>query len=188
MSISSGRTPLAAKSRSSSPHGTSGVSFGRGPSPVSIRMVRPSARIRYEPRLKRTLCSSVRCDSYGCQLSSGIVGKKLQRSNSRVPSDKAMISTSPTRITLSGMVAGSVPHAVTLPADPPVPYWRNAHVDADHARGRAAAGGVRRRPAGAGADHDAHDVVLGLAAASPHGYRTAGLGQRGREGHERSRE
>src|SRR5919198_3326975 len=105
MSTSSGRTPLAAKSRSSSPHGTSGVSLGRGPSPVSTRMVRPSARIRYEPRLNRTLCASVSSDSYGCQHSSGIVGKKLQRSNSSEPSDSAMISTSPTRITWLGMMA-----------------------------------------------------------------------------------
>src|ERR1044071_3084518 len=100
MSTSSGRTALAAKSRMSSPQGTSGVSAGRGPSPVSIRIVRPPARIRYEPRLNRTLCSSVRCDSYGCQLSPGIVGKKLQRSNSSSPSDSIMISTLPTRTTL----------------------------------------------------------------------------------------
>src|SRR5215510_454284 len=100
MSTSSGRTPLAAKSFMSRPHGTSGVSAGFGPSPVSTRTVRPSERIRYDPRLKRTLCSSVRCDSCGCQFSEGMVGKKLHRSNSSMPSDSDMISTFPTRITL----------------------------------------------------------------------------------------
>src|SRR5258705_208425 len=69
-----------------------------------MRIVRPPPRIRYEPRLKRTLCSC-RCDSYSVQLSSGMVGKKLHRSNSSIPSDSWVISISPTRITLLAMLA-----------------------------------------------------------------------------------
>ena len=34
-----------------------GVSAGRGPRPVSTRIVRPDERMWYEPRLKRTLCA-----------------------------------------------------------------------------------------------------------------------------------
>src|SRR5919197_5848072 len=67
-------------------------------------MVRPSARTRKEPRLKRTFCSAVRWDVYGCQCSCGMVGKKLQRSNSSMPSDSDRISTSPTRIVLFAIV------------------------------------------------------------------------------------
>src|SRR5215510_6741519 len=114
MSTSSGCTPLALKSCISWPHGTSGASAGLGPRPVSIRIVRPPARIRYEPRLKRTLCSC-RCDSYSVHSFSGMVGKKLHRSNSSIPSDSWVISTSPTRITLLAMVASP---AQTLPLLP----------------------------------------------------------------------
>src|SRR5262249_10568824 len=64
----------------------------------------PSDRTRNEPRLKRTWCSSVRCASYGCHCSCGIVGKKLQRSNSSKPSDSERISTFPTRIVLLAML------------------------------------------------------------------------------------
>src|SRR5882672_8394546 len=102
MSTSSGRTPLSWKSRMSWPQGTSGASAGLGPRPVSTRIVPPCEQMRKEPRLKRTLCSSVRSDSWPCQLSSGMVGKKLQRSNSSMPSDRDMISTLPTRMTLFG--------------------------------------------------------------------------------------
>src|SRR6267378_2684111 len=62
------------------------------------------------------------CASWGRQLSSGIVGKKLQRSNSSVPSERAMISTSPTRITWSGMVGRKRTTRCYTTGGPAVPH------------------------------------------------------------------
>ena len=109
MSTSSGRTPFVWKSCRSWPHGASGASAGRGPRPVSTSTVCPLDRIRYEPRLNRTLSSCVRCDAWGRQSPAGMVGKKLQRSNSSIPSDRDMISTSPTRMTWLAMAVSRAP-------------------------------------------------------------------------------
>src|SRR5262249_37508937 len=109
---------------------------------VWTRTVRASVRIRYEPRLKRTLCSWVRCDSYWRQLSPGMVGKKLQRSNSSIPSDSAMISTSPTRITFLGIV--SAPPCAGGPARGRYPSTRSRGEGGPAAPAAAPSGGGRR--------------------------------------------
>src|SRR5687768_11041494 len=102
--------------------------------------------MRYEPRLKRTLCASVRCASWGRQSVSGMVGKKLQRSNSSMPSDSIMISTSPTRTmwlaihlsgsaTVAGMISSPAMAGVTFnPMDPafvadPYPTYRQLRTE-----------------------------------------------------------
>src|SRR3989442_8366501 len=148
MSTSSGRTPLAVKSRSSSPHGTWGVSAGRGPSPVSTRIVRPSERIRYEPRLKRTRWAC-RCCSYGAHSGSGIVGKKLQRSNSSVPSERCRISTLPTRIVSLAMgFLSSRPADGGVQAPRAGPGRRQVEEDEAEQHGQLALVQERQPPAG----------------------------------------
>src|SRR6185436_12486152 len=97
------------------------------------------------PRLKRTLCASARCDSWPRQSDSGMVGKKLQRSNSSMPSDSIMISTSPTRTMLlailsprsrvAGMISSPTMSGVEFnPMDPafvadPYPTYRRLRAE-----------------------------------------------------------